>query len=93
VFIIHPGETIKEVLEERNIKQEELYVITGVTSEYISEVINGQADISIEFAKGLECILGIPANFWINLQKNYDKDLKEKEMIKKCYVNDSFCNV
>ena len=38
-FIIHPGETVKEVLEERKMSQEELALRTGYSPKHISEVI------------------------------------------------------
>ena len=83
-FIIHPGETIKEVLEENNMSQEELAIRTGYSAKHVSEVINGKKGISSEFAKRLECVFNIPMSFWINLQGNYDKEVleyKEKENI------------
>ena len=41
-LIIHPGETIADVLEERGISQVELASWTGVTPAYISNVIAGK---------------------------------------------------
>lgn len=83
-FIIHPGETIKEVLEEREMNQEELAIRTGFSAKHVSEVVNGKKGISPSFAKSLEYVLGIPASFWINLQGIYDKEMleyKEQEEI------------
>ncbi len=76
-FIIHPGETLKEVLQEREMSQRELAVRTDVTETHISNVVNCQKDISISFAKKLEYALNIAASFWINLQSNYDKELAD----------------
>lgn len=78
-FIIHPGETLREVLEERNISQAELAYRAGVTGAYISNVINGKKSISTSLAKKLEYALGIKASLWNNLQKNYDEELQEFE--------------
>lgn len=83
-FIIHPGETVKEVLEERKMSQEELALRTGYSPKHISEVINGKKGISPSFAKCLEYVFGMPAGFWINLQGIYDKEIleyKEQEEI------------
>lgn len=83
-FIIHPGETIKEVLEERNMNQEELAIRTGFSPKHVSEVVNGKKGISPSFAKSLEYVFGMPASFWINLQGIYDKEIleyKEQEEI------------
>ncbi len=76
-FIIHPGETIKEVLEEKQMNQEELAIRTGFSPKHVSEVVNGKKGISPSFAKGLEYVFGIPASFWINLQGIYDRELLE----------------
>lgn len=78
-FIIHPGETLKEVLENNNMLQEELAERTGFSAKHISEVVNGKKGISPKLAKSLEYVFGIPATFWINLQGIYDKEIIEFE--------------
>lgn len=78
-LIIHPGETLQEVLEDRKMTQKELSVRTGVTEKHISEIVNGKKNISSSFAKKLEYALGIKASFWMNLQANYDQELLEFE--------------
>ena len=101
-LIIHPGETIKEVLEDRKMKQEELAIRTKFSAKHISEVIAGKKDISNSFAVALEYALGIPASFWINLQGIYDKEIlelekeenicsEEKSIIKKLKDITDFC--
>lgn len=74
-LIIHPGETIADLLMERGIKQAELATRTGVSPANISNIISGKQKITAEFAKNLECALGVPKSFWLNLQANYDKVL------------------
>lgn len=76
-LIIHPGETIADVLEERGLTQVELAARTGVTPAYISNVISGKKNISANFAMSLEYALGVPKSFWLNLQANYDAELLE----------------
>lgn len=76
-FIIHPGETIGDVLEERGITQAELAARTGVSPAYMSNVIAGKKDISTNLAMGLEYALGVSKSFWLNLQANYDAELLE----------------
>lgn len=74
-LVIHPGETIADVLEERGITQTELAIRTGVTPAYISSIISGKKNISTKFAMSLEYALGVPKSFWLNLQANYDAEL------------------
>lgn len=76
-LVIHPGETIADVLVERGISQVELATSTGVSPAYVSNVIAGKKDISAKFAFALEYALGVPKSFWINLQANYDAQLLE----------------
>lgn len=76
-MIIHPGETLKEVLENKNMSQKELVLKTGVSTKYISSVLRGKKNISVLFAKKLEYALNIEAEFWVNLQNSYDKEILE----------------
>lgn len=74
-LVIHPGETISDILEERNLTQKELAQRAGVSEAFLSDVIHGKKDISKGLAKGLEYALGVPSSFWLNLQANYDAEL------------------
>ena len=76
-LIIHPGETIADILEERGITQAELAARTGVSSAYVSNVIAGKKGISANFAMALEYALGVSKSFWLNLQANYESELLE----------------
>ncbi len=76
-LIIHPGETITDILEDRGITQADLASRTGVSPAYVCSVINGKKGISANFAMGLEYALGVPKSFWLNLQANYESELLE----------------
>lgn len=76
-LIFHPGETLREVLEDRGMTQKELAVRTGFSAKHISEVLGGLAPISVKFAAALECVFGVEAEFWMNLQTNYDIECLE----------------
>jgi HTH-type transcriptional regulator/antitoxin HigA len=78
-LIIHPGETLEEILTDKDMSQKELAVRTGVTEKHISTIIKGSKPISVAFAKKLEYALGVDASFWINLQSNYDREILEFE--------------
>ena len=80
-FIIHPSETLTEVLADRDMSKEELSGRTGVPLEYVTDVIEGRAGISELFAERLEEVLGIQMSFWLNLQANYERELKEENAI------------
>ena len=77
--IIYPGETIKELLEENNLTQEDLARKLGVNFKTVNEMINGKGVITNETAFKLGIIFDLPASFWNNLEFNYRKELKELE--------------
>lgn len=63
-YAVPPGDTLREVLEERGISQADLAVRIDLTEKTISQIINGVAPLSCETAEKLEMALGIPARFW-----------------------------
>ncbi len=69
----HPGEILREEIESRNISQTKLANEIGVRVSLLNELIKGKRDFTIEYALMMEAALGIDADFWINLQTNYDK--------------------
>ena len=84
-LLIHPGETISDLLEERGMTQKELAQRAGVSEAFLSDVIHGKKDISKGLAMGLEYAFGVPGSFWLNLQANYDAELlslREEETVK-----------
>lgn len=72
---IPPGETIKEQLIDRGMKQKEFAVRMGVSEKHISKLINGEVQLTIEMARKLEMVLGVPTQFWCNLEAIYREDL------------------
>lgn len=87
-LIVHPGETIKEILEDKKMTQEELAMRTGYSAKHVSEVISGKKDISSKFAFSLEYVFNIPTEFWINLQGIYDKEVLNIEKINEIEKNE-----
>ena len=84
-LVIHPGETIFDLLQDRGITQKELALRAGVSEPFLSDVIHGKKDISKSLALGLQYAFDVPSSFWLNLQANYDAEvlaLKEKDSIK-----------
>jgi len=80
-LIIHPGETLRELIEDRNMTQKELAVRTGFSEKHVSKVLNGKASITSKFAAALEIIFDVNAMFWLNLQDNYDLELMDYEAL------------
>ena len=77
--IFHPGEFIKDELEAREMSQHDLCEKMKLSKSEISLLINGHRNITANIAVLLENVLGIDAEFWMNLQVKYDIHLvKEK---------------
>ena len=75
-MIIHPGETLKEVMEDRNITVKELAKSTSFTQTYINAVLNSEENISNDFVRELENTLNIDADFWMKLNELYNNEIK-----------------
>lgn len=72
---IPPGTTIKEQLVDRGMKQKEFAVRMGMSEKHISKLINGDVQLTIEMARKLEMVLGVPTQFWCNLEAIYREDI------------------
>ncbi len=68
---IPPGETLQETIDALGITQADLARRMGRPLKTINEIINGKAMITSETALQLDLVLGVPAVFWINLERNY----------------------
>ncbi len=77
-FISPPGETLAEILEERNMSQSELAQRIGRPKKTINEIIKGKAEITIDTALQIELVLGTPASFWIERERLYREYLARK---------------
>src|SRR5690349_15503385 len=71
-WALHPGETLREVLADRGITQTEFAAATGYTQKHISRIMTEHAAVTAQSAVRFERALGIPADFWMNLQSRYD---------------------
>ena len=75
-WTVCPGATILDILAERNISIKDFQNKTGKSEEYINKILYGKISISNDFAKILEDILGCPASFWINRDRQWVNDKK-----------------
>ncbi len=69
---VHPGGTVQRVLDSLGMTQKSLSERTGLTEKHISDIVNGRASITPETAILFENSLGGSAEFWNNLQVNYE---------------------
>lgn len=69
---VHPGEYLRELLDDMAISANKLAQHIGVSSMRISLVLRGQRPVSAELALRLERAFGLSAGYWLNLQAQYD---------------------
>jgi HTH-type transcriptional regulator/antitoxin HigA len=81
-YALIPGETIREVIEQKSLSQAELSRRTGLTEKTVSQLLSGIAPITYEIAAKLELALGIPARFWNSREMMYRESLVRLEEAK-----------
>jgi addiction module HigA family antidote len=76
VFAIHPGEILKtEFMEPMDVTGYAL--AKAISFPGIYEVVRGDRAISADTAIRLGRYFGLPAQFWLNLQNDYDLRIAE----------------
>lgn len=78
IVAFHPGYYIADIITDMEISQAEFATRMGITAKTLSQLINGQANISNDLAKKLSVMMGTSAEVWLNLQNTYDQKLIEK---------------
>ena len=68
----HPGDIIRDCLDELGVNVTEGAKALGVTRAALSRVLNRKAAVSAQMAVRLEKTIGSTAGFWLRLQLNYD---------------------
>lgn len=86
-YAVPPGGTLRETLESLGMAQTELAERSGRPKKTINEIITGKTAITAETALQFEHVLGVPASFWNNLERNYRETLarlaEEKQLATK----------
>ena len=80
---IHPGEHLKEELDELGMSASELARQLDVPPNRLTEIIKGERSITAETALRLGHWFGTSAAFWLNLQMMHDLRLAEKALGRK----------
>jgi HTH-type transcriptional regulator / antitoxin HigA len=70
-----PGNTIADILAERDISEAEFAKSMGNTPEQARELIEGRATITIAIARRLEQVLGASVEFWMSRDFQYRQDV------------------
>ncbi|WP_430534482.1 HigA family addiction module antitoxin [Listeria rocourtiae] len=73
-----PGETLREVINDHQMTQKELASRLDLTPKHVSNIINGEAQLTPETARKLEFVFDVDASFWNSLEKNYQEYKQNK---------------
>ncbi len=69
----HPGEMLlEEFLNPMNISQSEFAIRLGVSFPRLNEIIRGKRSVTPDTTLRLDKVLGMPADFWLGLQQDWD---------------------
>jgi plasmid maintenance system antidote protein VapI/Zn-dependent peptidase ImmA (M78 family) len=78
---VAPGETIREILEDRAISQVDFATRLGRSEKFVSQLVNGKAPLTYETAVELERVLGVPATFWNRSEATYRGLLARQQQV------------
>lgn len=77
---IHPGEFLREMLEELDLSQAQFARAIGVSAMRISHVVNGSRPVTVELALLFARAFEQSPQYWLNLQAAYDLKVTEAAM-------------
>ena len=69
---IHPGEFLREILDELGLTQVAFASALGISPMRVSHLLKGDRPVTAELALRLGRALGQSPQYWLNLQATYD---------------------
>ena len=69
---IHPGEYLREILDDMALTQAALADALGVSAMRVSHLLKGDRPVTAELALRLGRAFGQSPQYWLNLQADYD---------------------
>jgi len=77
---IHPGEFLRETLDELGVSQAQFARSIGVSAMRVSHVVNGTRPVTAELALLFGRAFGQSPQYWLNLQSVHDLKTAEATM-------------
>ena len=77
---IHPGEFLREILDDMALTQTAFAEAIGVSPMRVSHVLKGQRPVTAELALRLGLALRQTPQYWLNLQTAYDLKVAQLEL-------------
>ncbi len=72
MLIAHPGRLLRREMTARELSANRLALDLGVPSGRITDILNGRRSITADTAVRLGRYFGNSAQFWLDLQSQYD---------------------
>ena len=69
---VHPGEVLREELDELGLSANALSKALGVPVNRVTMILNGQRGVSADTALRLARFFGTTPQLWLNLQKTWE---------------------
>jgi addiction module HigA family antidote len=76
---VHPGRLLKRELSVRALSANRLAFDIGVPSGRITDILNGRRSITADTAVRLSRYFGNSAQFWLDLQSQFDIAVVERD--------------
>jgi len=77
--VVHPGRLLKRELSARTLSANRLALDLGVPSGRITDILNGRRSITADTAVRLGRYFCNSAQFWLDLQSQYDIAVIERD--------------
>jgi addiction module HigA family antidote len=77
--VVHPGRLLKREMAARKLSANRLSLDIGVPSGRVTDILNGRRAITADTAVRLGLYFGNSAQFWLELQSQYDIGVVERE--------------
>ena len=75
-----PGNTILETIEFMGMSKADFCNRIGLSLDYSDKLFDGRMEITLFWAKQIENVLGIEAEFWLKREELYKKEIGYYEM-------------
>ena len=75
----HPGVYLKDTIDVLDLTIDEFSVKTGISKDDLSLIIDEKMNITLDIAEKLAKYFDNSTNYWLNLQKQYDKYMLERK--------------
>ena len=90
---IHPGEFLRETLDELRISQAHFARAIGISPMRVSHIMNGTRPVTAELALLFGRAFGQTPQYWLNLQSTFDLKTAEATMGKQLKAVAELANV